>query len=56
MTEEEIPYMCKIANADERIQHCKKYYDNIRKQIFTKLDWIAERMLTDVSLKDPITG
>ena len=56
LTQGEIDYLCRMAGHDDRAAHVREYYDNIRKQIFQKLDWMTKAWYTSSEMEDPDNG
>jgi hypothetical protein len=56
LTQGEIDYLCRMAGHDDRAAHVREYYDNIRKQIFQKLDWMTKAWYNSLDMEDPVVG
>ena len=56
LTHGELARLCRKAGKPEYVNHIRSHYDNVRKQLFQKLDWFTERFLASDTAKDPNTG
>jgi hypothetical protein len=56
LTHGEIDRLCRRAGRPDKVRKLREYYDNIRKQIFSKLDWMTRKFLEHPSHDDAESG
>ena len=56
LTNGEITTLCRTAGTPDYVAHVRSYYDNVRKQILDRLDWITDQFVKSTAVTDPNNG